>query len=196
MSDDPTIKVYDAKAEEYAALVTRGKSDADLDAFMAAVTPGGRVLDLGCGPGNSAAVVQTAGFAVDAMDAAPRMVELARATYGIEVTLATFHDLDVVAQYDGIWANFSLLHAPKADFPGHLARIHHALKPGGVLHLGMKTGTGERVDSIGRFYAYYEENELTALLNGAGFTPAATRRGTGKGLSGASDPFVIIRAHA
>ena len=41
---------------------------------------------------------------------------------------ARFDELEVQGVYDGIWANFSLLHAPKSEFPGHLARIRRAGK--------------------------------------------------------------------
>ena len=61
----------------------------------------------------------------------------------IDARLARFDELDAVARYDGIWANFSLLHAPRAEMPGNLARISRALRPGGWLHLGLKLGQGD-----------------------------------------------------
>ena len=75
------------------------------------------------------------------------MVDLARRHPGVDAQLAGFDDVSGVAVYDGIWANFSLLHAPKADMPRHLAAVARALRPGGVLSIGLKTGTGEASDS-------------------------------------------------
>ena len=85
------------------------------------------------------------------------MASIAKQKYGVEVRVAMFADIAGTDIYDGIWANFSLLHAPKADLPNHLAALHAALKPKGRLHLGMKLGTGEQRDTIGRFYAYYTD---------------------------------------
>lgn len=206
MSDPRTLAVYARAAETYAERVGRRKDidqSADLARFIAALPPGGRVLDLGCGPGQWAAALRDAGLAVEASDASPEMAALALAEYGIEVRVETFEALDGVladrARYDGIWANFSLLHAPRAAFPGHLARIRRALKPGGMLHLGMKlpreTGADEGRDDLDRFFSYWSAEELTALLGAAGFTPVHQRTGSGTGLSGVPDSYVVILAH-
>ncbi len=192
MSDEQTIGVYDAQARKYADLVTRETPDADLQAFIDAVAPGGRVLDLGCGPGNSAAMMRDAGLVAEAMDASAEMVRLARETYGIDAVQARFGELRAVARYDGIWANFSLLHAPKEAMPGHLAAIRQALKPGGIFHIGMKLGSDASRDSIGRMYSYYEKNELLGLLKSAGFTPRAPRFGEEAGLSGEVAAYMIV----
>lgn len=197
MSADPETKaVYAARAADYKTLVSRPGPDRDLVAFIESLPDGGRILDLGCGPGNSATMMVKAGFAVDATDASPEMAAIARSEFDIRAEVASFAELNAVSLYDGIWANFSLLHAPKSEFLMHLMRIHRALNPGGRLHLGMKLGIGEARDSIGRFYAYYQETELTDLLTAAGFHVLATRRGQSEGLAGGSEAFVIISAHA
>ena len=40
-----------------------------------------------------------------------------------------------------------------------------------------------------------EEDELNTMLSEAGFTIAAVRRGSEKGMAGTDDPFIILRAH-
>lgn len=195
-ADTKTLSVYDAEIDRYARMVTRSKPDQDLLNFMGQVAPGGHILDLGCGPGNSAAAMADAGFRVSATDGSGEMVALARSRYGVNARKAMFADLAEVDEYDGIWANFSLLHAPKSEFPGHLAQVHRALKPGGILHIGMKTGTGEHRDRIGRFYAFYTIDELKGLLDQAGFTPVSERNGEALGLAGDVEPYVVIIAHA
>ena len=192
MTDKETIDVYNARAASYKDLVSRDTPDQDLQAFIDAMPAGGLALDLGCGPGNSAAMMMAAGLQVEASDASSEMVKIASDTYGVDAQVATFDDLDATDRYDGIWANFSLLHAPKADMPRHLAAIKQALKPGGIFHIGVKTGADELRDSIGRMYSYYEVAELDALLIAAGFTPRTHREGVDKGLSGEMASFVII----
>ena len=137
-----------------------------------------------------------AGFRVSATDGSGEMVALARSRYGVSARQAIFADLAEVDEFDGIWANFSLLHALKSDFPGHLTQVHRALKSGGIFHIGMKTGTGEHRDRIGRFYAFYTINELKDLLEQAGFTPLTERNGEALGLAGDVEPYVVIIAHA
>lgn len=197
MSADPrTIAVYDAKAGDYADRFTSAKPDRHLSAFIAALPAGARVLDLGCGPGTASAFLRAAGHDPDPVDASPTMVKMANERHHINARLATFDDIDVVAAYDGVWANFSLLHAPRAEFPRHLAALHCALKSGGLFHLGMKTGTGEARDGLDRLYSYYSVAELHGMLANAGFTVTSTSEGRERGLAGTDDPFVIIEAHA
>lgn len=191
-SDRETLQVYETRAQDYADLIGRAAAPGLAD-FVAALPPGGHVLDLGCGPGDSARRFLDAGFTVDAVDAVPAMVSQAR-ELGVPARQATFDQIDTHDTYHGIWANFSLLHAPRADFPGHLARLNRALKPGGRLHLGMKLGTGAHRDGLGRFYTYYSEDELMRHLTEAGFTPATAHRGEGTGLDGTSAPWIWIQA--
>lgn len=195
-ADARTLAAYDARAQDYARQFRAKAPDSDLQAFMALLPPGARVLDLGCGPGTASAFLRAAGFVPDPVDASAAMVEMANDRHGIGARQATFDDIEAQAAYDGVWANFSLLHAPRADLPRHLAALHRALKAGGALHLGMKTGEGEGRDRLDRFYTYYSRAALEAQLAGAGFTVIAVREGHEVGLAGTDDPLIILRAHA
>ena len=176
-TDRETLDVYGRMAGDYAAMVHRERNDRHLDAFIKSLPARARVLDLGCGPGRAAARMAQSGLQVDAWDASPEMAALARERFGLEVRVAAFDMLNADAVYDGIYANFSLLHAPRSEMPGQLDRIAKALTAHGLFHIGLKTGAGERRDALGRFYAYYEESELAGLLESAGFeTPVACHR--------------------
>lgn len=196
MPDQETLTVYATRAQDYAQRFGKAGDGPHMKAFLAEVPKGGRILDLGCGPGHAAASMKRAGFVVDALDASPELASIAREQHGIEVRIASFEALDDDALYDGIYANFSLLHAPKTDMPGHLARIARALKPNGVFHIGLKSGSGERRDSLGRFYAYYEAEELTRLLSNAGLDVFSQSEGEEVGLDGAPAPWIILMARA
>ena len=100
-------------------------------------------------------------------------------------------DLDA-ASLDGVWANFSLLHAPRADLPRYLGWIAESLKPGGVFVIAVKTGTGEERDDIGRRYTYFTEDELRARLAEAGLTPVRVDHGRDRGLSGRMDDWISL----
>ncbi len=184
-------------ADEYAELTSQDLlNDTILNAFLAEVPAGGHILDLGCGPGHFAAEMAKRGYAVTATDAVPEMVALASQHNGVRAIVARFEDIKEKQTYDGIWANFSLLHAPREDMPRHLSTLHHALKPGGVFHIGLKTGEGSKRDKIDRLYTYYTLPELTVLLKDAGFDPQDHTFGNDVGLDGERADWVVIRSHA
>lgn len=192
MTDNETIRIYNAKAGEYAKRFTSEQPSGSLRHFMALLPEGARVLDWGCGPATSSFHLKEAGFIPDPVDASPEMVTMARDRYGLDARLGTFDDALPDKNYQGVWANFSLLHAPRASLPGYLRQLNTTLQPQGVLHLGMKRGQGERRDALGRFYTYYETGELTGHLEDAGFTVLQTYEGEEAGLAGTVDPFVLI----
>ena len=195
MSDKETLGVYAREAQVYTDLPLTQEQDDALDMFSAALKPGAQILDLGCGPGHHSVELMRRGFGVRAIDATPEFVETAAAN-GVDAHLGTFDDLTEENAYDGIWASFSLLHAPRADFPRHIAACKRALRDGGCLFLGMKLGSGEHRDAIGRFYSYYSEQELRDILTGAGFDRLHSQTGRGKGLAGTIDPFIVMTALA
>ena len=194
MVDKQTIAFYDGAADRYDSLTATGKPDAHLRAFMDLLPKGARVLDLGCGPARASVHMRAAGFDPDPVDASVGMVTLANETHDIGASVMTFDQIDMIAAYDGIWANFSLLHAPRADLPHHLHAIAAALKPNGVFHIGMKTGQGTERDQIDRFYTYVSVPELQDLIEATGLSVVATETGKAKGCAGTVDPFVIMRA--
>ncbi|ASP18865.1 tellurite methyltransferase [Antarctobacter heliothermus] len=196
MTDPETIRLYNARAKDYADVTEGAGPDATLRAFLAALPPKARVLDLGCGPGRSAGILAAAGHQVEAWDASEGMVALAAKRPGVTARLAEFNALTASAVYDAIWANFSLLHAPRAEMPRHLAAIRQALKPGGLAHVAVKEGTGSQRDTLGRLYTYYTEPELSLLLTQAGLTPGPFRHGEGMGLDKIMAPWISVTSYA
>lgn len=186
-----TLDVYGRMALDYAERVSRPEPDGDLLAFIAALPAGDApVLDWGCGPGNSAAMMKGECITIEATDACPEMAALADGL-GVQVRVEPFESLEGADRYRGIWANFSLLHAPRWQMPDLLHRAARALVPDGLLHLGMKTGTGEARDGLGRLFTYWQADELAAATTAAGLIPLSERRGEGIGLDGRVEPYVI-----
>lgn len=193
-ADRTTLAVYGQKVDDYARMTRRTATDARLAAFIACLPRGGHVLDLGCGPGIAAAEMARHGLRVLATDAAPEMVALAQGHPGVTARCEDFDAIAGDALHDGIWASFSLLHAPRAAMPRHLAALSRALKPGGQFWIGMKTGTGVRRDALGRIYTYYPAAELDRLLLAAGLIPRQNWTGADPGLDGIVAPWIVIAA--
>lgn len=190
--DRETIAVYDAKFEDYAKLTEQLKPSGSLLRFINAVTPGGTVLDFGCGPGEAARAMSVAGLDATALDASEGMISLVRKIPKVKAVHADFKWLQHEQAFDGIWANFALLHADPEDFPGYLDAIAKALKPGGIFHLGMKIGKGASRDAMGRHYLYFSRSEFELMLIERGFEILYRREGEEKGLSGSVDPFILL----
>ena len=192
MTDKQTLAVYDDNVETYRRLIDKLPELESISQFTSRLSPGALILDLGCGVGNAAAQMRDQGFSLVCVDGSPKMVKAANDTFSLNATTAFFSDLDAITHYDGIWANFSLLHAPKKDFPTHLKAIHTALKPGGLFFISLKTGEGEKRDKLGRFYSYYGEKELETMLLKGGFTLEQKRRGALRGMSGDLEDWISI----
>ncbi len=198
MSDPETLAIYTAEARVYGDRFDPAAPPSALAAFIGRLPAGGRAIDLGCGTGWAAAFMVRAGLEVLAIDAAPGMAAEARRRYGLGVEVARFDRIadEVEASADGVWAHFSLLHAPRAAMPGHLAAIARVLKRGGTLVLALKLGAGEARDRIGRRYTYYGDAELGALLANAGLQIRSRETGVSRGFDGTEGPWIRLFADA
>lgn len=189
-ADAQTMAAYAREIDAYADFKEETGSHPILLEFASRVPAGGLVLDLGCGSGAEAARMVGLGLKVDAVDASPEMVALASRVNGVAARVGTFAELEAVERYDGVWAHFSLLHAPRSDLPTHLSAVIRSMRPGAVFHICMKLGDGESRDSLGRLYTYVEEDELQSLLRAAGFVAGDPQIGLGRGLEGELDPWI------
>lgn len=190
MTDARTIAAYQDRVDDYAKMVAKAQHR-QLRAFIAHLPAGAKVLDWGCGIGDSSTILADYGHFPDPVDAAPDMVAAARAR-GLPARQASFDDLTALAAYDAIWAHFSLLHVRRAALPGHIAQAVRALKPDGRLSVGLKLGSGERRDRLGRFYSYYSEDELDQILAAAGLKIFERFYGKNRGLAGQPEAWIVI----
>ncbi|CAM4122624.1 class I SAM-dependent methyltransferase [Palleronia rufa] len=197
--DRATLEWYETNADLYADRVSRSSPDEDLMAFIDALpATEDPVLDWGCGPGNTAAILASFSIAVAATDISPAMARLA-SSLGIDVRIEAFDDLPRIPLYRGIWANFSLIHAPRAALPGLIARAAEALVAGGVLHLGLDIsvdGTGPVQNpefrlASGRLVGLVGRDEADRMVRMAGLSPIRLREGDVTSPDGHSVRFLI-----
>ena len=193
-ADRQTLAAYEARADDYLRLTASTKPHKSLQEFMDELPAGAKVLDIGCGPGTESAHMRAAGLSPDPFDASESMVKHARDTFNLPARIATFDEIAGDSAYDGAWANFSLLHADPSRLPQHISAIAKALRPDGLFHIAMKTGSGVRRDTLGRLYAYLSVSELKDLLIQSGLIPVHIHEGESLGLEGNQEPFIAIRA--
>ena len=192
--DQTTLDVYRSKADDYQQM-TDTLDHSELAALLKQLPAGGRVLDAGAGPGHHSRMMQEAGFDVVALEPVAEFADLIEKA-GVNTVRAGFDWITQSAEFDGIWASFSLLHVSRDDFNKYLKNIRTALKPDGILVLGMKTGAGESRDSLGRFYCFYTEEELVTTLESLAFNVISKKSGKAEGLAGTYDPFIYLSAKA
>jgi SAM-dependent methyltransferase len=109
------------------------------------VRPGGRVLDVGCGPGWTVEILAGLGYDVDGLEPAADMIAIAEQRLdgffrnhrieprpAVRFHRASLEELDLEdGAFDGILCRASLHHV--IDEEAGLAQCHRLLKPGGVL---------------------------------------------------------------
>jgi SAM-dependent methyltransferase len=117
---------------------------------QAPITPGDRVLDVACGAGWATRRISNRGATVAGIDAAERLVEIARDRMPTaEVVHGSMFDLpwadasfDVVTSFNGIWGGCDAA----------LDEAHRVLRPGGMLGISF-WGRGEPLDLRPYFFA-------------------------------------------
>lgn len=159
---------YDTDPEGYFDATFGGDMSDARGRFASRLKPGSRILDLGCGSCRDTVAFREMGFDVLPADASEGMRRVVRERLGIEVMSLRFEELESDAEFDGVWACASLLHVPSAELPDILARIHAALRPGGVFFCCFKSGAFEGIRD-GRFYRDLTSEALEKVLADAGF---------------------------
>lgn len=167
-----TNRYYIDNATDYASRTI----DADMsllhNQFLARLPPGGSILDAGCGAGRDLKVFIDRGYQACGIDASASLVEIAKQYSGASCTVSRIEEIADTRRFDGIWACASLLHFPKVDIESVLHRFHKALVPGGTLFASVQQGVGEQTAPDGRFFAYYQLQELVNAVEAANFIVA------------------------
>jgi SAM-dependent methyltransferase len=180
-----TIAAYQADAASYAAgapATTEGVAR-DLDEFAERVRDGGRVLEIGSGPGRDARELEDRGLTVRRTDITPAFVDLMRADgYDADVLDPLVDDLG--GPYDGVWASAVLLHVTRDEMGVVLARLHECTVAGGTLYVSLKEGDGEAWSTHGhvsrpRLFTYWRDGPLRTALETAGWQVRALRHTQG-----------------
>jgi len=193
MSQDETSAFYDGNAETYAARERRLPTKR-LDAFLATLPAGGKILELGCGGGQDSAYMLDRGFDVTPTDGSAELARQAEKLIGRPVTVMRFQDLRATGEFDGVWAEASLLHVPRAELPDVFSRIHRALKPGAPLHASFKAGEAEGHDGFGRYYNYPSPDWLSECLTAGGWRDVALSEADGGGYDGKPTRWLFLTA--
>ncbi len=171
---DATVETYDRHADDY---VERHADRSPIEPLVERFcerTGGGRVLDVGCGPGWETETFDERGFDVVGLDRSTAFLRRARRRHGGRYLRGDMRRLPLPDDaVDGVWAMASLLHLPRADVDDALAAFARVARPGATLFVAVKHGegttTGERYDGDDRRFTLFREDELCDRVREAGF---------------------------
>lgn len=119
-----------------------------LRAFLSLLPPGGRVLDLCCGPGYESRRVRRLGFQAVGLDISPGCLAIARQRNPD----IPFYQGDLLEDYtrvgpvDGILVIAGLVHVETPDLPLAFQRMDEVLRPGGYVLATIREGVGRMED--------------------------------------------------
>lgn len=164
-----TAARYEQIADDYNTRHRSFKFLAAHERLRAVLPPPAHVLEIGCGPGNDAAMLRAAGYTVIALDPAQAMLRLAQSS-GASRVQADGRALPIATgSVDAVWASASLLHLPRLELVIALCEIRRVLRSDGMFYASLKRGAGEE-SSDGRWFAFYQPLEVARAITGAGFT--------------------------
>ena len=176
MCREAVIDLYERHAREYDR--DRGRSlqeRAWLDRFLSHVTPGGTILDVGCGVGEPIARhLIDRGFHVVGVDSAPTMIEICRARFpDSEWVVGDMRALDLGLRFDGVLAWDSFFHLGADDQRAMLPRFAAHARNGAPLMFTSGSAEGEAIGSYcdqPLYHASLDPTEYGRLLKANGFT--------------------------
>lgn len=181
-SNDELIRSYDRIAARYAEeffgeLADKPDDVALIERFVRSLREGGRVLDIGCGPGQVARALHDHGIDVVGIDICEAMVaEAKRLSPDIEYVVGDFLNLD---QPDGSCAGiagfYAIIHIGREQIDDALAELHRVLEPEGRLLLSFHGGKGQAVadswygEPVIIHATFFEADEMREHLVASGF---------------------------
>ena len=158
-----TLAYYERNADAFCGDTANADMSVIMREFTALLPEGAYVLDWGCGVGRDSRAMLDMGCSVVSTDASAEMCRKVRELFGVDARCEVFDELGESDVFDGIWANASLLHVPKAELSGVFQVAHRALKKGGVLYASFKLGCFEGMRN-GRWFTDLDEESLAGIL--------------------------------
>ena len=181
---DPRVEIvaagYDRMADTFAEWCDRIEGDPRAEwceELTSRLPDGARVLELGCGAGNTAETQELARrFRLTGVDVSGEQIRRARANVsGAELVQADFLELDFpVESFDAECSFYVFNHVPRERLGPLLERVAGWLRPGGLAlnAFGASDLPGWTGEFLGAetFFAGYEPPENTRLVEAAGLT--------------------------
>lgn len=159
-----TIDYYNSNATQYFSNTVNVNMTECCDRFLKYIVPGGNIIDIRAGSGRDIKYFKDRGYSVEGIDASEGMCRLATEYTGVPVQCVKIQEWHPRKNYDGIWANASLLHLPITEIEDFICRAVDCLNPNGALYISMKKGIQTGQDSNGRFFTDFSEEKVQQII--------------------------------
>ncbi len=149
--------------------------------FLARLSPGAEILDVGCGSGVKAAYLCAHGFQVTGIDISEGLLAIARReSPGSTFKKLSMTELDTLENhFDAVFAQASLLHIPRKDASSVVKGMVEKVMQNGLVYLAVKETRPDKPEEgivkeydygyeYERFFSYFTMNELESYLRDAG----------------------------
>lgn len=169
---------YNKIAQKYTDAYWDDTSDFSfVNEILSTIPKGGKVLDIGCGPGNFTQYIKTQDFEVEGIDISEKMLEIAKR----KVPEGIFKQMDMRSleyennTFDFILSSFSLIHIPSNEVISTLKEWNRVLKNGGKLGLITQKGKKDQVviesfmPSEKMFFNFFTAETIRTFLKQADF---------------------------
>lgn len=147
-----------------------------IDKFLEKLPKDGKILDVGCGPGQFTKYMMDKGFQVEAVDYSNEMLTIAKQ----RVPAGSFRQMDMREldfeneSFDGLLVAYSLIHIPTEDIPKTMRGFHRILKSQGYMEIIAQKGEADRIidepfmPSEKMFFNFFTKERLSKFIEEAG----------------------------
>jgi ubiquinone/menaquinone biosynthesis C-methylase UbiE len=145
--------------------------------FLKNLKPGGRILDIACGPGMLTKHLLDKGFQAEGIDLSGEMIAIARQ----KVPQAKFQIMDMRhleypdKAFDGLLLTYGLIYIPSDELTPTLNEFSRVLKPKGSIFMINQEGKSDHIEQEpmkpdeSLYVNFFTAKSLETALSGSGF---------------------------
>jgi SAM-dependent methyltransferase len=163
-SEQDTVSYYNESALDYFNRTVSINLTDIHEKFRNNIKRGGLILDAGCGIGRDTRYFIKSGYKVRSFDASSEMVKYCSQYPHAFCEQRSFLDVNELEQYDGVWANASLIHLNSDRFILALQKLAFSIKVGGCIYLSLKATTDTSNEADSRNFYYHDRTLVESIL--------------------------------
>jgi ubiquinone/menaquinone biosynthesis C-methylase UbiE len=145
--------------------------------FLSNVKPGGKILDIACGPGMLTKHLIDQGFAAQGIDLSTEMIAIARQ----KVPRAKFQVMDMRSldfpdgYFDGLLITYGLIYVTSSELAATLKEFNRVLQLGGSIFMINQEGESDHTEQEAMkpdetlYVNFFNPDSLKSALSSAGF---------------------------
>lgn len=172
------VNTYNKIASIYTKEYFNDLSDSKyLNKFLKLIPKGGKILDVGSGPGQFSKYIKTKGFNISGIDYSDEMISIAKK----QVKGIIFKQMDMRKlnfgdeSFNGLLAAYSLIHIPSNEVLETLKGFNRVLKQAGYIEIITQKGEADQtinepfMPSEKMFFNFFTKERISNFLKKAGF---------------------------